>query len=234
MIIVSVPQLNLKQIQCIRTVQALMEVGIKVSIDPIHAPTFEYLRSYGFTVDYTTEPTDRVANVTYSHGAPWTQIGDVRKPQIWPYEQVLRCKSLWRHESQRTTKFHFAGLMTRRRIKLLGPWDAIADINPSKNGRHFPVKAWDSEYWERTMPKVQFTLCPGGDYPFEYRFFDAVLTGSIPIVHHANISTYNGYKFHQPMDPKGTYVYSRDEAQYNYDKCVQDITMDPDEILEKV
>jgi len=40
---------------------------------------------------------------------------------------------------------------------------------------------FDSTYWQ-TMKESQFILCPGGDAPYSFRFYESMLTGSIPII----------------------------------------------------
>lgn len=48
--------------------------------------------------------------------------------------------------------------------------------NPRQQRAHF-----DEEYFS-VMCASQFTLCPAGDAPWSMRFFEAILSGSLPIV----------------------------------------------------
>lgn len=57
----------------------------------------------------------------------------------------------------------------------LGPFDVSHDAS------HGVFLEQDVEYL-RTMCRGQFTLCPGGDQPWSYRFFEAIMCKSIPIV----------------------------------------------------
>lgn len=41
---------------------------------------------------------------------------------------------------------------------------------------------FDKTYWDH-MQKSEFTLCPGGDAPYSFRFYEAMLAQSIPIIH---------------------------------------------------
>jgi hypothetical protein len=40
----------------------------------------------------------------------------------------------------------------------------------------------DAPYYQ-TMMQSTFTLTPGGDHPFSWRFYEAILSGSIPVIH---------------------------------------------------
>eukprot|EP00469_Lotharella_globosa_P012104 CAMPEP_0167787372 /NCGR_PEP_ID=MMETSP0111_2-20121227/9376_1 /TAXON_ID=91324 /ORGANISM="Lotharella globosa, Strain CCCM811" /LENGTH=318 /DNA_ID=CAMNT_0007678987 /DNA_START=360 /DNA_END=1316 /DNA_ORIENTATION=- len=41
---------------------------------------------------------------------------------------------------------------------------------------------FDADYWQ-TLAWSNFTLCPGGDSAWSLRFFEAILAGSIPVIH---------------------------------------------------
>lgn len=58
---------------------------------------------------------------------------------------------------------------------ILGPFDVSHDVP------HGGLLEQNDEYL-RAMCRSQFTLCPGGDQPWSYRFFEAIMCKSIPIV----------------------------------------------------
>merc|ERR1712151_610174 len=41
---------------------------------------------------------------------------------------------------------------------------------------------FDVGYFQRMM-ESNFTLCPGGDTPWSLRFYEAIMAGSIPVIH---------------------------------------------------
>jgi hypothetical protein len=68
-----------------------------------------------------------------------------------------------------------------------GPYDHTnqkhASMNgyPKDDGTPIGLLGCDITYY-KTMLQSNFTLCPGGDAPFTYRFAEAILAGSIPVI----------------------------------------------------
>lgn len=87
--------------------------------------------------------------------------------------------------------------------------------------------AFDKEYFS-IMCSSQFTLCPVGDQPYSDRFFEAIMSKSIPILekeHHCGLNEDQrniGYKFYLLGDD---YVYRQDWVDYNYDLFLKTHTL---------
>jgi hypothetical protein len=90
-------------------------------------------------------------------------------------------------------------------------------------------KVFDPVYMEQ-MAKSEFTLCPGGDKPFSYRFIEAIAVKSIPIVEddsvaNAEMRMYGddlvftpkiGFHYYiKNDDPNFQYVYNEEWAEEN-------------------
>jgi len=64
-----------------------------------------------------------------------------------------------------------------------GLWDHTGD---SRDDRYLCGQGrWsslDATYY-KVLAQSNFTLCPGGDYAFSHRFYEAIMAGSIPVVH---------------------------------------------------
>lgn len=79
--------------------------------------------------------------------------------------------------------------------------------------------AFDKEYYS-IMCSSKFTLCPAGDQPYSDRFFEAIMSKSIPILEKSKHSGHNnsqrniGYKFYLLGDE---FEYRQDWVNYNYD-----------------
>lgn len=93
----------------------------------------------------------------------------------------------------------------------------------SDRGRKFPIKAWDEEYF-RVLSNSQYVLCPSGDYTWSYRFFESILCGAIPIVE-KNCGVYEGFKFFFFENDARTLNWSLEDAEYNYELCVEKLTV---------
>ena len=87
--------------------------------------------------------------------------------------------------------------------------------------------AFDKEYFS-IMCSSEFTLCPAGDQPNSDRFFEAIMSKSIPILEEQNHCGSNkdqeniGYKFYLLGDD---YVYRQDWVNYNYDLFLKTHTL---------
>ena len=96
-------------------------------------------------------------------------------------------------------------------------------ISSSTNGRHFPEKSWDQEYYNFLL-KSKFVLCPSGDYVWSYRFFESILCGAIPVIEEF-CSVYEGYKYVTLKENAHTLEYNLEDALFNYKLCVSRITL---------
>lgn len=102
----------------------------------------------------------------------------------------------------------------------------------SNRGRKFPIKAWDDEYF-KVLGQSQFVLCPSGVCIWSYRFFESILCGAIPIVDE-NCEAYEGFRFKYLSEDASTFVWSKEDAEFNYRLCVERITIDPNLIRKEI
>jgi hypothetical protein len=93
----------------------------------------------------------------------------------------------------------------------------------SDRGRKFPIKPWHEEYL-KVLSNSQYVLCPSGDYTWSYRFFEAILCGAITIIE-KNCEAYDGFKFFFFEDDTKTLKWSLEDAKYNYELCVEKLTV---------
>ena len=87
-------------------------------------------------------------------------------------------------------------------------------IFTSTQGRQFPIKIWDEEYYD-TLAKTQFVLCPDGDFTWTYRFFEAIICGAIPVVENT-CSLYEDFEHFSMKDPTEKLFYSQEIAERNF------------------
>ena len=96
----------------------------------------------------------------------------------------------------------------------------------SNRGRKFPIKSWDDDYF-KVLGDSQFVLCPSGVCVWSYRFFESILCGAIPIVE-SNCEAYEGFRFKYMTDDASTFVWTKEDAEYNYNLCIERITIAPE------
>lgn len=99
----------------------------------------------------------------------------------------------------------------------------------SVKGRSFPDKSWDEEYY-KYLSSSKFVLCPNGDFVWSYRFFEAILCGAIPIIEEF-AHPYSGFIYKTINDDVNNFFWNREDALYNYNLCVEKITIDKDHFL---
>jgi len=67
----------------------------------------------------------------------------------------------------------------------MGPYDKSEvggyDAHHPKGDDDTYFETFDASYFE-TMTQSNFTLCPGGDRPWSMRYYEAIMSGSIPII----------------------------------------------------
>lgn len=134
-------------------------------------------------------------------------------------------------------------LSGRRRLqtKLLGRlgFDSTRTIErssvlfcSSNRGRRFPIKAWDSEYFELLLDS-EFVLCPSGDYVWSYRFLEAAMCGAIPIVEE-RCDLFVGFRFRSMDEALDGMRWSREDAEANFELALERITVPKNELSSEI
>lgn len=106
-------------------------------------------------------------------------------------------------------------LPVRQRFGELEVWS-------SERGRYFPYKVWDRTYF-LSLCESQFVLCPDGDFPWTYRFFEAVLCGAIPVVQ-TQCSLYRGFFTKSFEDDPRDFNWSYEVALQNFEVAFELLT----------
>lgn len=119
------------------------------------------------------------------------------------------------------SKLFFGNFCYKRRIGDLFLWS-------SDRGRVFPIKSWDNNYFE-LLANTEFTLCPAGDFIWTYRFFEAILCGSIPVIE-KDCSAYSGFRYFYLNENIKNMKWSKELADFNYALCKNRITVPEDDL----
>lgn len=147
--------------------------------------------------------------------------GNTRYKIVFPLRLIKLTKSI---STNKKYKYCFVGIMTAHR-----EWVEVFNgegnyIKFTNKGRLISKDSFDLEYYQ-VLAKTQFTLCPRGDYLWSYRFFEAIICHSIPIVESTGIHhpTMKGFKFYLDKDimsDKGL-VYDPEICQFNYNLLLE-------------
>lgn len=101
-------------------------------------------------------------------------------------------------------------------------------IKDSLNGRGAPQKFWDEDYYD-LMLRTKFSLCPNGDFIWTYRFFEAIMCGSIPVIED-NVPAYQDYFCYRMADPISDFKWSSEVVERNFELCKKQLTINKDEL----
>lgn len=155
---------------------------------------------------------NRDAKITINHQIPWTMIGDKKYTLIFP-------KFMFEYNSEKNINFLFIGKITESRKTFLNKFNDAVIIN-SLRGRNLETKVRDESYFNQ-MARTKFTLCPNGDYVWTYRFFEAIIFKSVPIIEEY-CDIYDGYSYYTINDE---YIYDEKIVNQNLEKLKKEMTL---------
>ena len=152
--------------------------------------------------DYTLE---------INHSIPSTKINGIEYGLVFP-KSLLQ----FNENANKDIDKLFVGLMTEKRKPFLSKFkDAV--IVPSTRGRTMSTKIFDVDYF-KAVARSKYTLCPNGDFIWTYRFFEAIIFKSIPIIEDYT-EIYDGYKYYTVDDE---FIYREDWVEFNLEKLKKD------------
>lgn len=202
-------------LQTFRLSHAMAEAGIPLAVDRWQVGAYRWLDQYFPGLDWKWAPVARsFKQLAVDHHTPRTAVGNVERPLIFAHGVTDRCKLKW---DDRVISISFAGNMTESRRHTLSPlFAAYGDgfrVVSTNAGRDWPGKAWDEQYYE-VLGRSALTACPDGDFIWTYRFFEAALCGSIPVIQNW-CSHYEGFWYYRLSDDPESMMWREDWALHN-------------------
>lgn len=153
--------------------------------------------------------------VDHKHGT--NKIAGVQVPVTFPQRLKNRVA---RMDKIKSLNYVYIGTVTPRRAWIL-PYASKTDsvVRKSLYGRTKSTKyTFDTNYYQ-TMCRSRFTLTPTDEYNWSYRFFEAILCLSIPVVEKNSPDKYH-QEYHCVVDGD-EHTYNADHARANYEKFIQ-------------
>lgn len=219
--IYKIDNFNNNIIQYIRLFHTLNEIGILIWLDSYDV--FKPLNKFGivYPENDDVDMKDISDNILVIHDKPLTRVCDVTKPIMFPKIIVKYCLFNW--SDNRNDELFFIGKYTNKRSNAIS--NSSLHIKPlyTNNGRDLSIKAWDEEYYNLLLTS-KFTIVLDGDFVWTYRFWEACLCGSIPIIDNY-CEHYNGYIYYTLNDDIKNIIYSEDIAIHNYNLAVSQLTL---------
>ena len=243
-------QLRLQLLQQWRMLQALAESDFSFSIPSQQRENVRFLQQF-FDVKLSFADDIDVAGhiLQLDTFKPWCEIAGIRRTLIYPHQILRHCRGLW--ASKRSIHYGFAGFAHSTRHQVLDEWHlrwfgrslvpkllrqsddlskllhdeslSTVAVVYSKAGRRFPGKVWDDAYYD-FLANSTVTLCPDGEEIWTYRFFEAMLCGSVPVVQ-SDCEVYQGFKYGFLADDPSTIDCSAEVVLHNFRLCRDRLTI---------
>jgi hypothetical protein len=237
--------------------QALAESDFSFSIPPQQKENVEYLRRF-FDVPLSFADDVDVAGhlLALDTDKPSCTIAGISRTLIYPHQVLRHCRGLW--SPKRQIRFGFAGFAHSTRHRILDEWhqrwfdrplapnllrqsddlskylrdDLFTSVAVvySKAGRRFPGKVWDDTYYD-FLANSTMTLCPDGEEIWTYRFFEAMLCGSVPVVQ-SDCAVYQGFRYGFLTDDPSKIDCSPQVVAHNFRLCRDRLTIPLDDLNE--
>ena len=155
-------------------------------------------------------PPEIVLRTDHYNGANY--IGEIKYPIIFPLYLKNYISKL---DKAKTLEYNFIGTISNKRSWIYKYKTLNSIIKASNKGRDPKQKYNIDEEYYTIMSHSKFTLAPTGDCPWSYRFFEAIMCMSIPIVETNSNDIYMKDYFYYYDNDK--HIYSEEIARKNYD-----------------
>lgn len=142
-------------------------------------------------------------------------------PIIFPLRYLREIESL---DTKKDVRFNFLGTYTRKRDWINKYASENSVVCFTSKGRTIGKSEFDRDYYQ-LLCRSEFTLCPSGDFKWTYRFFEAIMARSIPIVDSEGVDE-SMSKFKYFIDTKAPkdYVYDIEIVKHNYRLFIENNT----------
>lgn len=98
-------------------------------------------------------------------------------------------------------------------------------IKFTDSGRRYSKGFFDKDYYQ-VMCNSEFTLCPKGDYLWTYRFYEAIMSSSIPIIEKGGIEpSMSDFIYYIHSEESSSPVYDRNICLQNYNLFLERHTL---------
>ena len=146
-------------------------------------------------------------------------VNGIEYKLIFPISLISKCKAAW---TIRSLDYFFKGMIPINR-NWCKSYTTNAIVEASDRGRNPALKYnYDNNYYA-TLCKTKFGLCPVGECPWSYRFFESIMCGAIPVLGDDDVDIYaDGFKYYRHSDEK---VYHQSWAVENFEIMLREHTL---------
>lgn len=158
---------------------------------------------------------NNIISIKEDHLTGCNYINNIKIPLTFPLYILNYTNSLIK---EKDIDYNFIGTITPKR-KWIQKYNKNSVINQSNYGRDKKNKYEIDKDYYNTISRSKFTLTPTGDCPWSYRFFEAIMCLSIPILENNSNDIY--MKDYFCFFDKDEHIYDKDKAIENYNKFIK-------------
>jgi hypothetical protein len=209
---------SINLIQEVRLIHSLSDLGYELYCNRLeYEKLLPLIKKFGLNIhNDTTQKVDIsfAGNLEIDHSKPYTKFLKFNSSLVFSESFIDYCYNL---NKIKEDKIYFRGLITGSRdeaFKSLKPKitkELIIESN--KNGRIFPVKSFDEDYFI-SLSRYKFSFCPDGDFTWSYRFFESIMCGSIPIIEN-NCPLFDDFYYYKLSDNLNNLSYHEEWCTHN-------------------
>jgi hypothetical protein len=169
-------------------------------------------------------------DLTIFHNTGHNEYKGERYNVTFPQSFVEKAKAL--HTTDKTYEYNFMGNPVKHRAWVKEYEEDCNFIRFSAGGRHFPKDQFDANDYYNHIANSKFTLCPAGsdaiwatgEYVWSYRFAEAIMCRSIPIITEQDYleDKMKGYTFFYSDEE---HIYDEEILDRNYELFIERHTL---------
>ena len=157
-------------------------------------------------------------SIKTDHVGGHNYINKMKVPLTFPMYLVDFINKL---DKTKTKEYNFMGTITSKRDWIKKYKNNNSIIEENNYGRSKDKFLLHENYYKK-MCNSKFTLCPTGDCPWSYRFFESILCLSIPILEEKSNDIFaDDYFFYYDLPVQKNHIYDKEKALENYTKFLQ-------------
>lgn len=166
----------------------------------------------------------RLNKLVIDHETPNCYYDHKKYQVIFPKRYV---KSVSELDTHKAYTYYFKGLKTDQRLWVLSfKKHHKSLIEFTQQGRLINKDHFDTKYYAE-MCASKFVLCPQGKFLWTYRFYEAVMCKSIPVISRGSFEpSMEGFKFY--YSDEDSHEYNKEWVDHNYSLFIKRHTLKHD------
>lgn len=153
----------------------------------------------------------KIDKIFIDHKNATCSNGNITYPVVFSHEMINKVSAI-NKTLDKTVDYFYMGTHTKQKEWINEFRNKNSILTISRRGRNPELKyILDIDYYTN-MSKAKFTLCPIDIYPWSYRFFEAIMCNTIPILKDSTDKYCHNFKYYTKDEE---HIYNIDWIEYN-------------------